>query len=278
MAAAEEAVRPALAKTASLLAGEATHRGRNRRDQKGGRAPLAARADINATISKDAGIAGLSQRNTLPRRSLRPLAAAALLLVTLVAAGCAPAPSYSSLSDDEVKRLFPTEAEIQSAVGDISDVSGPISATVNKSPNPPQNNDLSPECTAALYGDPKSYTPPTRIFILKADGQDGTRLTWALMQRSSADEMRSAHEDYKSRIAKCEEFYEPYDPGTSAGVGYGIKKSGSGLVEGAVAVVVSGDTQLAFVASGVSYQKAEELARKMAPVMEKRLKDSAPKR
>lgn len=232
---------------------------------------------MNATISKDAGTAGQSQRNTLPRRILRPLAAAALLLVTLVVAGCAPAPAYSSLGDDEMKKLFPTESEIKGAVGDVTGVSGPKSQAI-KTASPPANNGLSQECSEAAFGDPASPPAPlTRMFVLNADGQDNARFAWVLSQRSSADEMRKAHDGFKSRIAKCEEFYETYDPGTSSGIGYGIKKSGNSMTEGAGTVVVSGDTQLAFAVYGIPHQKAEELVRKMAPVMEKRLKASAPK-
>lgn len=207
----------------------------------------------------------------------RPLAVVAFLLFTLAAAGCAPAPAYSSLGDEEMKKLFPTESEIKGAVGDVTAVSGPKSQAI-KTASPPPNSGLSQECSEVAYGDPKSPAAPlTRMFVLNADGQDNARLTWVLSQRASADEMRKAHDGLKSRIGKCEEFYETYDPGTSSGVGYGIKKTANNLTEGAAAVVLNGDTQLAFAVYGVSHKKAEELVRKMAPVMEKRLKASAPK-
>ncbi|MDJ0354413.1 hypothetical protein [Pseudarthrobacter sp. PH31-O2] len=42
-------------------------------------------------------------------------------------------------------------------------------------------------------------------------------------------------------------------------------------------IVTSGDVSLAFAVYGTGFEKAKELARKMAPVMEKRLQASAPK-
>jgi hypothetical protein len=67
--------------------------------------------------------------------------------------------------------------------------------------------------------------------------------------------------------------------GSTSGTGYAIKPTSNGLGpnQGAAAVVTNGDVSLSFTVSGVSYQDAQELVKKMVPVMENRLQASAPK-
>lgn len=208
---------------------------------------------------------------------LRALAASAILgVLAVTASGCAPPPSYSSLDDDAMKKLFPTETEIKTALGNINTVTGPKSQVNNPSASPQPSNGLSPECYDAAYGG-FSQPQPSRLFVMQSSGSGGPSFTWVLAQRSSADDIRKTQDNLRDRLSKCDS-YELFDSGTSSGTSFVTKPSPGGKPgEGANVIVTSGDVSLAFAVSGTGFEKAKELARKMAPVMEKRLQASAPK-
>jgi hypothetical protein len=208
----------------------------------------------------------------------RAFPAAAVLSLLLAATACAgPEPTYSSLSDSDMKALFPTESEIKTALGDINTVIGPTLQTPKPKITPPPNEGMSQDCYEASYGTAESQaTEPTRMFVMRSSGSGGPSLVWALAQRSSADEIKAGQDNLRARIHRCDQF-EEFDAGTSSGTSFIHKPFEHGAGEGANAVVTSGDVSLAFAVSNVSYSEAKELVKKMAPVMEKRLKASAPK-
>jgi hypothetical protein len=217
------------------------------------------------------------------------LLAAALLGILTGTAGCgAPAPSHATLSDDDMKELFPSEAEIKNALGDVEHWSGPKLQAVNPSPSYPPNDGMSQECYDAAYGTAETRANlPTRTFVAAAmdpgriqpTDSTGVRYTWVLAQRTSADDLRKGLDAAKDRLSKCST-YEFFDSGTTSGISYATKPSsnGKGPIEGAYASVTSGDVSLGFRVSGASYQQAEELAKKMVPVMEKQLQATAAKK
>jgi hypothetical protein len=217
------------------------------------------------------------------------LLAAALLGILTGTAGCgAPAPSHATLSDDDMKELFPSEAEIKNALGDVEHWSGPKLQAVNPSPSYPPNDGMSQECFDAAYGTAETRAKlPARTFVAAAidpgriqpTDSTGVRYTWVLAQRTSADDLRKGLDAAKDRLSKCST-YEFFDSGTTSGISYATKPSsnGKGPIEGAYASVTSGDVSLGFRVSGASYQQAEELAKKMVPVMEKQLQATAAKK
>jgi hypothetical protein len=175
--------------------------------------------------------------------------------------------------------LFPTATEIKTALGDIKPVTGPKAQLPKPNSTLPANDGMSKECYDAAYGafDP-SAPAPTRMFTMQSSGSSGPSFVWVLTQRSSADDIQKGQDAWKDRLRKCDR-YESFDSGTSSGTSFATKPStnGKGPGEGANVLMTSGDVSMAFAVTGVSYEKAEDLAKKMAPVMERRLKASTPK-
>lgn len=204
-------------------------------------------------------------------------AAVALSLLMAVTACAGPEPTYSSLSDGDMKALLPTESEIKTALGDINTVTGPTLETPKPNFTYPANEGMSQECYEAAYGTDESRAiVPTRMFVMQSSGSGGPSFVWVVTQQTSADTVRKSQDLLKSRLGKCDS-YETFDAGTSSGSSFVTKPSEHGPGEGANAVITSGDVSMAFAVRDVSYSEAKELVKKMAPVMEKRLKASAPK-
>ncbi|MDJ0354412.1 hypothetical protein [Pseudarthrobacter sp. PH31-O2] len=108
---------------------------------------------------------------------LRALSVSAILgILAVTAAGCAPTPSYSSLDEDSMKKLFPTESEIKSALGSINTITGPKSQVNNPSASPQPSRGLSPEWYDAAYGG-FSQPQPTRMFVMQSSGSGGPNFT-----------------------------------------------------------------------------------------------------
>lgn len=210
---------------------------------------------------------------------LRNLSAAAVLaFLAVTSVGCgAPEPSYSALDDDAMLKLFPTATEAKTALGDINTITGPRAETPNPNSTPPANDGMSQECYDAAYGG-FTTTKPTRMFVMNSSGSGGPTFVWVLAQRPSADDVRKNRAAYEDRVRKCSN-YMSFDAGTSSGNNYATKASDNekGIDEGASAFVTNGDVSMVFAVTDVRHEEAEDLVRKMAPVMEKRLKASAPK-
>lgn len=210
------------------------------------------------------------------RRSV--LAAGILAALAIATGGCAAPPSYSALDDDAIKKLFPTETEIKTAVGDINRIIGPKADVPEANATPPESDGMSEGCPDAVYGGLTSMDAfvPTRTFFMRSAYTP--IFGWVLSQGSSADEIQKMQDAYEERLAVCDQ-YEFFDSGTSSGTGVAIKPSqdGKGSEEGASVIVTSGDVSMAFDVVGMPYEKAKDVVKKMAPVMEKRLKASAPK-
>jgi hypothetical protein len=194
--------------------------------------------------------------------------------------GCAaPEPSYSALDDDAMMKLFPTATEIKTALGDINTVTGPKAQLPKPNVTPPANDGISQECYDAAYGNfGPNVQAPTRMFAMQSSGSGGPSFVWVLTQRASAEEIRKGQDELKGRLGKCDR-YESFDAGTTSGTSFVTKPSadGKGPREGVNVVMTSGDVSMAFAVYGVPYEQGKDLAMKMAPVMEKRLKASAPK-
>lgn len=176
-------------------------------------------------------------------------------------------------------KLFPTETEIKTALGgDFKSLIGPRAEVPKADTSPPANDGLSEECYDAAYGGFASAgaSAPTRMFVMQA-GYTSPTFVWVLSQRSSDDDIQKVQDTYKERLGKCDR-YEFFDSGTGSGTSVAIKPSTDTWPEEGVNVAVtSGDVSMAFAIHGMSHEKAKDVAKKMAPVMEKRLKSSAPK-
>lgn len=175
-------------------------------------------------------------------------------------------------------KLFPTETEIKTALGDVESVTGPSAQIPDPSASPPANTVSSTECYEASFGTAESRADvPTRMFAMQSSDSDGTSYRWVVAQRPSADDIRKGRSAYEDRVRKCSS-YETFDAGTTSGNNFAARPSGEGKVpsEGASAYVTSGNVSIQFTVLG-PLEEAKELVKKMAPVMEKRLKASAPK-
>lgn len=180
-------------------------------------------------------------------------------------------------------KLFPTETEIRTALGDVKSLTAPRAELPKPNFTPPANDGMSQECYDAAYGGLTSAgaSSLTRMFVMQSStssGSPGSGFAWVLAQRPSADDVKKMQDAYKDRLKKCDR-YEFFDSGTSSGTTVATKpsKDGKGPDEGANVIVTSGDVSMAFSVTGISYEKAKDFVKKMAPVMEKRLKAAAPK-
>lgn len=212
------------------------------------------------------------------RQLARSVSAAVLVAgLSIGSTGCgAPEPSYTSLSDEAVKNLFPTDAEIKSALGGDYILTAPLAMQPAADYTPPANEGLSPECHEAVYGGAKP-APPSRIFMMESTGPE-PHFLWAITQWPSPEDTKTNVNRIKSRIEKCGHI-EPFVSDVATGISYLLLKSPDGLVttDAAHAVVINGDVEIMFIADNMPVEESKAIAMKMAPVMEKRLKASAPK-
>lgn len=173
-----------------------------------------------------------------------------------------------------MKRLLPTDAQIKSVSGDLRNISGgPRSYTPKPRETSPSRDGRTPKCYEESFGTPDALTD--RMFLMLYKSDSGTSFSWALNQLNSPDDIKARLEKSKKVANACG--YEFFDAGTSSGLSFATRKSApmKDTSKRAFSVVTSGDVEIIFQVTGLPLEEAKTMARKMAPVMEKRLKASA---
>ncbi|WP_215050779.1 hypothetical protein [Arthrobacter sp. ISL-28] len=140
------------------------------------------------------------------------------------------------------------------------------------------NPGLFQDCYEAYFGTPESTSPGIRGFRM-AGWTGGSPLypyAWHLVQRRSAEEARRVIQETVSRLGKCSHF-TAFDPEVRHGLGVTFRKI-TGAEEsrtGAGVAVAVGDVTISFNIAGLPQSEAQEIARQMAVVMERRLQSAS---
>jgi hypothetical protein len=205
------------------------------------------------------------------------LAAASVLAAFLTATTACSTPevSFAGFSDQQLKGLFPTTSEITTAVGQEVTLSEPEPIDFNRPATAAPNPGLFQDCYEAYFGTPESHSLPAPRGFRMAGWTEGSPLypyAWHLVQRRSSEEARRVIQESVSRLGKCRHF-TAFDPEVRHGLGVTFRKI-TGVEDsktGAGVAVAVGDVTISFNVSGLPQSEAQEIARKMAGVMEKRL-------
>ncbi|MBT2520760.1 hypothetical protein J7E80_07110 [Arthrobacter sp. ISL-28] len=210
----------------------------------------------------------------------RRLAAASALaaFLTATAACSTPEVSFARFSDQQLADLFPTTAEIHTAVRQDITLSKPEPMDFGRPATAAPNPGLFQDCYEAYFGTPESTSPGIRGFRM-AGWTGGSPLypyAWHLVQRRSAEEARRVIQETVSRLGKCSHF-TAFDPEVRHGLGVTFRKI-TGAEEsrtGAGVAVAVGDVTISFNIAGLPQSEAQEIARQMAVVMERRLQSAS---
>jgi hypothetical protein len=208
--------------------------------------------------------------------AFRLAAASALAAFLTATAACStPEVSFAGFSDQQLKGLFPTTSEITAAVGQEVTLSEPEPIDFSQPATAAPNPGLFQDCYEAYFGTPESNSLPASRGFRMAGWTEGSPLypyAWHLVQRRSAEEARQVIQESVSRLGKCRHF-TAFDPEVRHGLGVTFKKitGVEGSMTGAGVAVAVGDVTISFNVSGLPQSEAQEIARKMAVVMEKRL-------
>lgn len=213
--------------------------------------------------------------------------AAAAMAVVLLNVGCgAPDPSFAGLSDDQLKALFPSDAEVKSILGPEAELYEPRVMDLSvASPDPSRTMEAgkSENCRDAYFG-----TDETRsIEVTRGFDLEGTEASnsidfpkWHLRQHPSAKEARRFI-DVHDKISKKCEWYEMFPLAIDHSMGRSMDLRALGDVGdvhyGASLAIAVGDLSMTFGLSSTSREEAVEKSKKMAGVIERRLQASAPK-
>lgn len=210
------------------------------------------------------------------KRAIGPSLAVALALIL---SGCAPETTFAGFSDEQLKDLFPTEAEVASAVPGKVSLSDPIVS--ERTPASPGDSTATlptgvPEnCRDTYLGTDETRAVDaayTRSF--KRDGRvDNHRLGWSLTHFPSEAEAKRFLDVYQEISKKCEN-YSMFDLDVQSG--WGRTASPDGIYEGISAIVSVGDVTISVSLTDFSKDEGEAVAKKMASAMERRINASNP--
>ena len=221
---------------------------------------------------------------------------ASVVAMVLLVSGCgAPDPSFAGLSDDQMKGLFPTEAEVKSVLGSeaelrepqIMETSVPSPSSSVASPSTPRTMDPGmPEgCREFYFGSEEAQSiQVTRGFDLRGTLESDSIYgpSWRLRQHPSALEARRSIEIYDKIARKCE-WYQMFpvagdhSTGESLDLRNVVKEDVGDVPYTAQFTIAVGDVSMAFGLSCRSREEGIEIAKKMAIVVERRLQAAAPK-
>jgi hypothetical protein len=210
------------------------------------------------------------------------LAAAAVLsacvlvaLLTAMTACSTPEVSFARFSDQQLKDLFPTPSEISTAVGQEVTLSKPEPIDFNRPATTAPNPGLFRDCYEAYFGTPDSNALPASRGFTMAGWTEGSPLypyVWHLVQRRSSEEAQRVIQETVNRLGKCRHF-TAFDPQVRHGLGVTFRKitGAEDFMTGAGVAVAVGDVTISFNISGLPQAQAQEIARDMAVVLERRL-------
>jgi hypothetical protein len=205
------------------------------------------------------------------------LAAASVLGAFLMAmtACSTPEVSFAGYSDQQLQDLFPTTAEVKTAVGQEVTLSEQEPIDLGRAPTAAPNPGLFQDCYEAYFGTPESNSLPASRGFRMAGWTEGSPLypyAWHLVQRRSSEEARRVIQETAKRLGKCSHF-TAFDPGVRHGLGVTFRKitGAEGSRTGAGVAVAVGEVTISFNISGLPQSEAQEIARDMAVMMEKRL-------
>lgn len=205
------------------------------------------------------------------------LAAASVIGAFIMATTACSTPevSFAGYSDQQLKDLFPTTSEINTAVGQEVTLSEPEPIDLGRAHTAAPNPGLFQDCYEAYFGTPESNSLPALRGFRMAGWTEGSPLypyAWHLVQRRSSEEAQRVIQETVTRLGKCSHF-TAFDPGVRHGLGVTFRKI-TGTEEsrtGAGVAVAVGEVTISFNVSGLPQSAAQEIARDMAVVMEKRL-------
>lgn len=206
---------------------------------------------------------------------------AALLMAGAIAlTGCGPERTFAGVSDEQLGQLFPTEAEVASAVAGKASLGEPeVIPKASPSPGakePGLPSGVPESCRGVYVGTEETRAAnAASVRTLEVYGTAGdSKLRWRLNQFPSSADANRFMEAYDGISQACEHFTRFDLDGPK---GWGQSSTSADGYVGTSAFITVGDITMSVVLTDHAENDAPAVVTKLASIMEDRIKAQQPK-